>query len=357
MKKQLPNLRRHALRTAVAGAIAAACLGSGPLPLAAAAPGPVTQVTPQARFVRCGAGALADAIRAGGRLVLSRGCVYLLTQPLPVLHGKLHIEGNKATIRRSRTAGTPGFSLLQIAPNGVVTIRDATLRNGRSPHHGGAIDNAGGQLTVISVVFKHNTARQGGAIWNGGRALLRRATFLRNHAQAGGGLFSAGPAQLESAFFTANTAVGRGGAIRGAGHLTAKFVTFRRNHAAAGGAVFAGGLLTLDSSIFLSNRAAGSAGLAGDGGGLYAVSHLVRATGLTLRNNWSRGAGGAVYLAAAVRSALFQRAVIFGNRSGSGGGIENSGGSTATVHLASSTITQNTPSNCAPSGSVPGCSG
>jgi predicted outer membrane repeat protein len=307
--------------------------------------------------VRCGAGALADAIRAGGRLVLSRGCVYLLTQPLPVLHGKLHIEGNKATIRRSRTAGTPGFSLLQIAPNGVVTIRDATLRNGRSPHHGGAIDNAGGQLTVISVVFKHNTARQGGAIWNGGRALLRRATFLRNHAQAGGGLFSAGPAQLESAFFTANTAVGRGGAIRGAGHLTAKFVTFRRNHAAAGGAVYAGGLLTLDSSIFLSNRAAGSAGLAGDGGGLYAVSHLVRATGLTLRNNWSRRAGGAVYLAAAVRSALFQRAVIFGNRSGSGGGIENSGGSTATVHLASSTITQNTPSNCAPSGSVPGCGG
>jgi hypothetical protein len=31
----------------------------------------------------------------------------------------------------------------------------------RSPHHGGAIGNAGGRLTVINVVFKHNTAVPG----------------------------------------------------------------------------------------------------------------------------------------------------------------------------------------------------
>jgi predicted outer membrane repeat protein len=331
--------------------VAAGCLGALPS-LAAAAP-----AASPARFVRCGAGALAAAVAAGGRLVLARDCVYLLTAPLPVIRGKLSIEGNKATIRRSRTAGPAGFSLLQIGPHGVLTIRDATLRNGRSPRHGGAIDNAGGRLTVINVIFKHNTARQGGAVWNGGQALLRRATFLRNHARAGGALFNAGPARLESGLFTANTAAGRGGAIRSLRRLAGKFVTFRRNHAAAGGAVYAGGLLTLDSSIFLSNRAAGAAGLTGDGGGLYAVSHLVQTTGLTLRNNWSRDAGGAVYLAPAVHSALFQRAVIFGNRSGRGGGIENSGGSPGTVHLASSTVTQNTPSNCAPSGSVPGCSG
>jgi predicted outer membrane repeat protein len=342
-----------AARIMAGGVMAAAFLGTAPPVASAATAAPAAP----ARFVPCGAGALAAAIAGGGRLMLSRDCVYLLQAPLPVIRGKLYIEGNKATIRRSRTAGTPGFSLLQIGPHGVLTIRDATLRNGRSPHHGGAIDNAGGHLTAISVVFKHNTARQGGAIWNGGRALLRRATFLRNHARAGGGLFSAGPAQLESVFFTANTAAGRGGAIRSVRPLAGKFVTFRRNHAAAGGAVYAGGLLNLDSSIFLSNRAAGAAGLAGNGGGLYAASHLVQTTGLTLRNNWSRGAGGAVYLAPAVRSALFQRDVIFGNRSGSGGGIENSGGNPGTVHLASSTITQNTPSNCAPSGSVPGCGG
>jgi hypothetical protein len=354
MKPQLPNFRMHALRTAAAGAVAAACLGSGPLPLAAAA-----LVTRPALSVPCGAGALAEAVAAGGRLVLSRGCVYLLAVPLPVINGALSIEGNKATIRRARTAGTAGFSLLRVGPHGALTIRDAILRNGRSPHHGGAIDNAGGQLTVINVVFKHNTARQGGAVYNGGRALLRRDTFLRNHAQAGGGLFSAGQSQLESDIFTANTALGRGGAIRSTRRLAGQFMTLRRNHAGAGGALYASGPLILASSIFLSNRAGGAAaaGLEGDGGGLYAASPSVRTTGLTMRNNWAMSAGGAVYLAPAVGSALFQRDVIFGNTSGRGGGIENSGGNPGVVHLENSTVTQNTPSNCAPSGAVSGCDG
>jgi len=355
MRVQMANA---AVRVMAGGALAVACLGGLP-GVAGAAAGPAGA----ARFVRCGAGALAEAIAAGGRLTLSRGCVYLLQAPLPVIRGALYIEGNKATIRRNRAAGTPGFSLLQVGRHGALTIRDAILRNGRSPGHGGAIDNAGGQLTVISVVFKHNTARQGGAVYNGGRALLRRDTFLRNHAAAGGALFSAGRIRLESDFFTANTAAGRGGAIRSSRRLSGRFLTFRRNHAAAGGALYAGGPLILASSIFLSNRAdgpagpAGPAGLAGDGGALYAASPSVRTTGLTLRNNRARAAGGAVYLAPAIGSATFQRDVIFGNRSGRGGGIVNSGGNPGLVHLESSTVTQNTPSNCAPSGAVPGCSG
>jgi len=104
-------------------------------------------------------------------------------------------------------------------------------------------------------------------------------------------------------------------------------------------------------------RDGGPGGLAGDGGGLYAASRSVRTTGLTLRNNRARDAGGAVYLAPAVGPATFERDVIFGNRSGQGGGIVNSGGNPGLVHLESSTVTQNTPSNCAPSGAVPGCRG
>ena len=345
-----------AVRIMAGSVVAAACLGTVP-PVASAATAVPVAAAP-ARFVRCGAGALAEAIAAGGRLTLSRGCVYLLQSPLPVIRGALYIEGNKATIQRIRTTGTPGFSLLQVGPHGALTIRDATLRNGRSPHHGGAIDNAGGQLTVISVVFKHNTARQGGAIWR-----RRAGAAAPGHVpaeprgQAGAGLFSAGPVRLESDFFTANTAAGRGGAIRSTRRLNGRFITFRRNHAAAGGAMHASGPLILASSIFLSNRAGGSKGLTGDGGGLYAASPSVRTTGLTLRNNWARGAGGAVYLAPAVGSAIFQRDVIFGNRSGQGGGIENSGGNPGVIHVESSTVTQNTPSNCAPSGAVPGCTG
>jgi len=128
------------------------------------------------------------------------------------------------------------------------------------------------------------------------------------------------------------------------------------------GALYASGPLILASSIFLSNRADGAGaaggtgspgGLAGDGGGLYAASRSVRTTGLTLRNNRARDAGGAVYLAPAVGPATFERDVIFGNRSGQGGGIVNSGGNPGLVHLESSTVTQNTPSNCAPSGPCP----
>jgi hypothetical protein len=47
---------------------------------------------------------------------------------------------------------------------------------------------------------------------------------------------------------------------------------------------------------------------------------------------------------------MLQRDVIFGNRSGRGGGIVSSGGNPGLVHPESSMVAQNTPSNCAPSG-------
>src|SRR5690242_11497029 len=187
MRVQIANA---AVRVMAGGALAVACLGG--LPGAAEAAAGAGAAAGPARFVRCGAGALAEAIAAGGRLMLSRGCVYLLRAPLPVIRGALYIEGNKATIRRNRAVGTPGFSLLQVGRHGTLTIRDAILRNGRSPGHGGAIDNAGGQLIVINVVFKHNTARQGGAIWNGGGGVPRPAPVPRKPPAAGGPPLSAG---------------------------------------------------------------------------------------------------------------------------------------------------------------------
>src|SRR5689334_6838000 len=100
------TIARNARRIMTGTAVAVACLGGLPgagiagRPAGAAAAtrtaapaGPADPAAPF-QFVPCGAGALAEAIAAGRRLLLSRGCVYLLHMPLPVIHGKLYIEGN-----------------------------------------------------------------------------------------------------------------------------------------------------------------------------------------------------------------------------------------------------------------------
>lgn len=82
---------------------------------------------------------------------------------LPVITGKLTIEGDGATIQRSAASGTPAFRFFQVITNSALTLEDVTLQNG-SAYRGGAIYNLGSVVLTTSAVLSNTADRTGGGI-------------------------------------------------------------------------------------------------------------------------------------------------------------------------------------------------
>jgi hypothetical protein len=155
----------------------------------------------------------------------------------------------------------------------------------------------------------------------------------------------------------------------------------------AGGGIFNNGIVTLNSSSITGNAV--SAGIAGGGGienspgaavtlndtsvtentadsGSFAIGNgagIENAGGTVILNgtssisgNAARDYGGGIQIFEGGTVTLNDSATVTGNAAGlDGGGVYNASG-TATGATATN-ITANTPDNCAPSGSVPGCTG
>ena len=93
-----------------------------------------------------------------------------------------------------------------------------------------------------------------------------------------------------------------------------------------GGILNEGGTVTLNNSTVSSNNAFGADG-GGEGGGIFNDGGTVRLNDSTVTGNTADGDGGGIY------------------------------NQTGTVTLKDSTISGNNPDNCAPSSSIPGCTG
>lgn len=132
------------------------------------------------------------------------------------------IDGGDATNNEFCPGGSD--SQLIIAAS-TLTVRNATLRNGKADNHGGAIV-ALGPLTLDGVVMEHNYANgNGGAVFLGYNDELRRnvrvvdSEFRSNSSGGHGGAISMlGQEQeysllIERSAFLTNTSGGTGGAI------------------------------------------------------------------------------------------------------------------------------------------------
>jgi len=121
------------------------------------------------------------------------------------------IEGNGATIRRTMS-GTYRFLTKE---SGNVTIRRVHFINGNAgSSHGGAISNAGGDLTLESCIFNgnqtlNNNVGNGGAISQSstGALIVRGCTFYNNNANLGGAItFDDGSLTITGNLFYGSTA-------------------------------------------------------------------------------------------------------------------------------------------------------
>ncbi len=203
-----------------------------------------------------------------------------LTQPVTITGpgaNLLTIDGGctDCGVGKANTSGT-GVSVFAIISVIAVGFSGLTVANGDTPgNFGGAINNAGGTVTVTNCAFTNNHAAIiGGALANdNGTLTVTGSTFTGNIAGsfAGGAILSIGTVSPATLTITGSTFTGnqapQGGAINNNQASTATITgsTFTGNNASAVGSAIleisgnTGGL-TLVNSTVSGNTSSGSGG-------------------------------------------------------------------------------------------------
>jgi hypothetical protein len=257
--------------------------------------------------VPCSADALATAISNananGGGVLDLPNCDYVISTPatpadgLPVITGRVTITGGGNTVI-DRNTMSPLFRIFEVAAGGNLILNHVIVENANTAALGGGVLN-GGTLTVTSSTFTGNTASNGGAISNSAGATASIANSgLKDNT---------------------TTSVG-GGAIMNFGTLNVSGTSVNGNHAPING----GGLNTQPSG----------------------VSHI---SSSSFVNNTSGGLGGGF---ANLGTTVVTGTEVRLNTGTSGGGIAT-GNSNFTLHA--SVVQDNTPNNCNPLNTIPGC--
>lgn len=273
----------------------------------------------------------------GERIILASGCTYTLTTAdnddngLPVITGNVRISSSGATIRRSPDA-TDDFRIFQVAPDGSLKLTRISITGGllQGTGDGGGIRSAG-TLSLTGGAVTGSRALNGGGIANqlNGQLTLNQTTVENNEAEGmGGGVENGGGTMsMTSGALRNNRAGSDGGGVENFGRVSISITGATISGNTSGG--FGGGIdsflstLTVTSSTISKNEAR-------RGGGLYSTTGTARLVGARVTANTATGGPG------------------------SGGGIFESSGE---VRLTGGSVTNNTPENCAPPGSVPGCTG
>jgi len=267
-----------------------------------------------------------------GVIVLNNGM--LPTIPASASSGALTIEGGE----RITISGNDSTRLLQVSPNGALTLRELHLTAGYvAAGDGGALFNEGGNVQIENCTFSNNRVDDGfgGAISNrGGQIIINGSRFLNNRIEftgEGGAIFNTGGQIIVSmSLFSKNVAEG-GGAIAQLGpldpsRLTISDTTFSNNRATFGGALDVDrGEAFILRSTFSENAAFGGYG------GALAVFGTVTAINTTFSANRLVGGfgGGAILNGGTIHLSFVT--ITLNSADAGGGGIRNTGAGTALI--------------------------
>jgi hypothetical protein len=289
--------------------------------------------------------------------------------------GILNAEGT-LTLNHSRVTGNATTDMMS-AGGGIATGTNRTGLLGRTTlnfsqvdHNttagsAGGIVNHAGTLTLNASQVNDNTAAGGGGGIASGPGALggpSSSILVLNFSQVDGNTSNGGPP------------AGAGGIANG-GQATINASTVDGNTApgAPGGGILNHGTMTITLSQVNGNTApADNSGNQGAGGGI--ANHSFSLIGapsdsgtltITLsqvRNNTASGSGGGIVedginpdftFGAPGGPLTLKLSTVTGNTAAQGGGIFASSGSPVTLKITA--VIKNTPDNCSPLGSIPGC--
>ena len=301
-------------KRAGAGAVALLLL----LPSAARGGGVVTE---------CTEASLRAAMTGGGTVTFACDGTLRLANTITIsLDTVLDATGRQVTI-----SGGGAVRVFCVCANATLTLVNLTIANGTG-YGGGGILNSGGTVNATRCAFSGNTASNGnqslacgGAILNqSGLIQLLACDFAGNQARAnldasgyggtsagGGAIYNGGTAVLDLCMFTGNSASGAPGTWQ---------MGLTMGGSASGGAIFNNGTLEVRRSTLTGNGAVGGAGGPGGNGRPW----MDIATDGGAGGPGGQGAGGALFnggTAIAVNSTF---AANFGG--GGPGGMGGTGG-------------------------------
>jgi hypothetical protein len=331
--------------------------------------------------------AINDLNGPGGTIQLAERCVYAFSttvdstgDALPPISGKITIKGDESSIVRSTS--TPDlFRLLDVVSTGDLTLNGIQVSGGNADGDGGGIRvQQGGKLTLDESAVTDNKGVNGGGIWSEGTLTLHRSNVSGNVAVAGAGVFNARPGTVtvRHGKINGNQADTSGGGIVNAGGLTVEDSVLAHNTARDmdGGALSNQGSAKFSDSE-LSDNFAGldggavfndvEAGLditgghitqnrAGRDGGAINNAQSATLTKVRLKDNSAGRDGGAIHNQKVVSGptlTLHHSTVVDNTAAVNGGGIANDYG--GTVILDESRVVDNSPNNCSPLNTIPGC--
>jgi hypothetical protein len=308
-----------------------------------------------------------DAATAGGTLTVKGTCFGTTT-----IDKDLTVTGKDNP--RFGTSGLDGGNLGSVVTVGLgahVSINDLIITHG-SADFGGGILNLGGSVTLNgSSSVTGNTAGFGGGILNrlGGTVTLNDSSSVAGNVAVingtggdGGGInnygFNEGSAVIlnDSSSVAGNAAASNGGGFYNNVGNTVTLndnSTVERNNGLHGGGIRNDGAVTLNhGSAIMGNSVSGL------GGGIVNIGTVTLQSSASVKGNTALYGGGIFNLA--VDTVTFGTVTLNGSSSITsntailGGGIWNQLGGVVTLNDSSS-VTGNSPDNCQPLNTIPGC--
>jgi CSLREA domain-containing protein len=249
---------------------------------------------------------LASPARGGGSLVIDKA---------------LTITGPGAGVVIRRRATDPEFRILRIGKAGVVTLKNLTLRGGKTALPGGGIMNFGSLVLDNCRVRDNISGAHGGGIDNHGPLILTNSKVIRNAAASRAGIDNHNDNDL--AITTSSVSYNSGtGVFNDGGTLTITNSTFAGNSGAGIGQYRGAG--TLDRVKVLEN-----------GGGLGLTN-----TDMTIRNSTVARNGGTGIKTLRSRD-IFVLGSTIADNAGDGVHSEAFGRAGASIDISNSTISGN----------------
>jgi len=291
------------------------------------------------------------------------GGILNLEGTLTLSHSR--VTGNAAQGGPMSGGGGIASGTMGTGPLGTTTL-NASQVSGNSAANAGGILNHGGTLTLNNSQVSNNTAANGGggiASGTGGTGTNNASSLVLNSSQVTGNAANGGPRSGAGGIANGGTAI-----------INASQVTGNTAPGSFGGGILNHGQMTINTSTVANNTTpTDSSGDQGNGGGIANLnitsitgtpnSGVLTVTLSQISGNSASGLGGGVLedgvnaddtLGQPGGPLTLQQTQVTGNAATEGGGIFASTASPVTLKL--SLLRSNTPDNCYPPGTIPGCS-
>ncbi len=227
-------------------------------------------------------------------------------------------NGDAVTLTNDVLSDDDGYNGGGVDNNGDATFTDDTFTKDTATEYGGGVYTAeGDQLISTGSTFTHDSAYQGGGVFNGGSSGVEGGTLSDDSATDGGAVANYNGTLLESATLSNDTATGDGGGLYNEYyHMTVTDDTFSSDSATDdGGGIYAIAGVTVTGSTFTMDKAE-------FGGGFSNSGTIVTLNNDTWFDDSATTSGGAFYNGG---TSTLADDTLSGNTAPSGAGIEEAG--------------------------------